>query len=89
MRFKLTLALVVSALVLSGCAGNQELTKPKVAKTYNSISGRVGVDGPILAVKIDDTRLARPQIGVDDEGQQTGGKYAKNRYGKTRYKSAD
>ncbi len=66
MRFKLTLALVVSALVLSGCAENQELTKPKVAKTYNSISGREGVDGPILAVKIDDTRLARPQIGVDD-----------------------
>ncbi|KGA13782.1 hypothetical protein GM50_21540, partial [freshwater metagenome] len=33
--------------------------------TYNSISGRVGSNGPILAVKIDDTYLARPQIGLE------------------------
>ena len=29
----------------------------------NSISGLPGGDGPILAVKIDDTRPAHPQIG--------------------------
>ena len=32
----------------------------------NSISGLPGGDGPILAVKIDDTRPAHPQIGVED-----------------------
>lgn len=33
---------------------------------HNSISGLPGGDGPILAVKIDDTRPAHPQIGVED-----------------------
>lgn len=32
---------------------------------YNSLSGREGTDGEILAVKIDDTVSARPQIGID------------------------
>jgi hypothetical protein len=36
-----------------------------VQPTYNSLSGREGIDGPILAVKIDDTVAARPQIGLD------------------------
>lgn len=34
--------------------------------TYNSLSGRVGEDGRVLAVKIDDTEPARPQIGLAD-----------------------
>jgi len=33
--------------------------------TYNSLSGREGSDGEILAVKIDDSVSARPQIGID------------------------
>jgi len=33
--------------------------------TYNSLSGREGSDGEILAVKIDDSISARPQIGID------------------------
>lgn len=33
--------------------------------SYNSISGRQGEDGPVLVVKIDDTRMAHPQIGVE------------------------
>ena len=33
--------------------------------TYNSISGRVGTDGPVLVVKVDDTTQAHPQIGLD------------------------
>jgi hypothetical protein len=53
-------------LALSSCADNQVKSVTEVEITYNSISGRVGIDGPILAVKIDDTRLARPQIGVED-----------------------
>ena len=34
--------------------------------SINSISGLPGVDGPVLAVKIDDTRQAHPQIGLED-----------------------
>lgn len=34
-------------------------------RIYNSLSGRAGTDGPVLAVKIDDTKAARPQIGLD------------------------
>lgn len=32
----------------------------------NSLSGRIGSDGPILAVKVDDTAAARPQAGLED-----------------------
>lgn len=32
----------------------------------NSLSGRVGIDGPILVVKIDDTPAAHPQVGLED-----------------------
>ena len=33
--------------------------------SYNSLSGREGSDGPILVVKIDDTKMAHPQIGLE------------------------
>jgi hypothetical protein len=36
------------------------------APPENSISGRVGSDGPVLVVKIDDTSMAHPQIGLED-----------------------
>jgi len=36
------------------------------APAENSISGRVGADGPVLVVKIDDTSMAHPQIGLED-----------------------
>jgi len=35
-------------------------------QSTNSISGLPGLDGPVLAVKIDDTREAHPQIGLED-----------------------
>ena len=38
----------------------------KVVELTNSLSGRVGSDGPILAVKIDDTAPAHPQAGLED-----------------------
>ena len=66
MRFKLFASIVISVLVLSSCADDKVKSVTEVEVTYNSISGRVGMDGPILAVKIDDTRLARPQIGLED-----------------------
>ena len=66
MRSKLVLTLVVCSLVFSGCASNEGSTTGEDGNTLNSISGRIGVDGPILAVKIDDTSLARPQIGLEE-----------------------
>ena len=41
---------------------------PILGKTEptNSLSGRIGSDGPILVVKIDDTPPAHPQAGLED-----------------------
>ncbi len=66
MRSKLILTLVLSSLALVGCASDEGSSKSQDEKTFNSISGRIGVDGPILVVKIDDTSLARPQLGLED-----------------------
>ena len=35
-------------------------------KATSVLSGREGVDGRVLAVKIDDTNAAHPQIGLED-----------------------
>lgn len=61
-----------AALVLTGCASITEQPRTTSAKKaakkvveHNLISGREGSNGPILAVKIDDTKQAHPQIGID------------------------
>ena len=55
--------IVLAFIPVSGSSlVNEIFTEP----TYNSLSGREGVDGPILVVKIDDTNAAHPQIGVED-----------------------
>lgn len=64
MRSKFLILIFATAVVLSGCASKEPGSSSKPELTYNSISGRVGSDGPILTVKIDDTRSARPQIGL-------------------------
>jgi hypothetical protein len=51
---------------MTACATPAKNSSTEQEVTYNSISGRVGVDGPILAVKIDDTSAARPQIGLEE-----------------------
>jgi len=66
MRFRLILTLVLTSAVLSACASDISNPDEIDEGTYNSISGRIGSDGPILVVKIDDTRSARPQIGLED-----------------------
>ena len=66
MRSNLVISVTVAVLALSGCASNTSSTSVGVSKTYNSLSGREGSNGPILAVKIDDTSLARPQIGLEE-----------------------
>jgi hypothetical protein len=42
------------------------LESTEVVGPINSLSGRSGNDGPILAVKIDDTAQAHPQAGLED-----------------------
>ena len=65
----LVASIPIFLLVLSGCAARITASPPlpgeTIAPTFNSISGRIGNDGPVLVVKIDDTRQAHPQIGLD------------------------
>ena len=73
---KLVLALVGLVLIavvtgaVFGFAGirdiGQVITKVEKEESRNSISGRIGSDGPILVVKIDDTPAAHPQAGLED-----------------------
>ena len=65
MSSKKALALILLAsTVLTGCSAVSNLLPDK--KATSVLSGRVGVDGPVLAVKIDDTNAAHPQIGLED-----------------------
>ena len=58
-----SLAIVATALFAPN-SGNL-LSSVFKEEVRNSLSGRVGTDGPILVVKIDDTKLAHPQIGIE------------------------
>lgn len=77
MSFKKILAALVGllsiALVVGAAFGfldikgiNQVVTKIAKEESRNSLSGRIGSDGPILVVKIDDTPAAHPQAGLED-----------------------
>ena len=57
---------MVVAAALFSYFSDGEITLPltKEAPILNSLTGLVGADGPLLVVKIDDTRLAHPQIGL-------------------------
>lgn len=50
--------------MLSGCSAVTNLLPDK--KATSVLSGREGMDGQVLAVKIDDTNMAHPQIGIED-----------------------
>ena len=58
-------AIAIIALAFIPTSGPSIIEELFVEPTYNSLSGREGLDGQILAVKIDDTVAARPQIGLD------------------------
>jgi hypothetical protein len=58
-------AIAVIALAFVPTSDQSLIERIFVEPTYNSLSGREGLDGKILAVKIDDTVAARPQIGLD------------------------
>jgi len=72
MRSKTALGLSVLSLLLvvTGCTTlTREIAKPtstpKVIE-YSVLSGREGINGPVLVVKIDDSNPAHPQIGLED-----------------------
>lgn len=58
-------AFFVLVFVLSGCATVKNII-PREEVAVNALSGRPGINGQVLVVKIDDTKSARPQIGVED-----------------------
>jgi hypothetical protein len=55
---------IASTIVLTGCSTVSEFLPEK--KATSVLSGREGIDGQLLAVKIDDTNMAHPQIGLED-----------------------
>ena len=61
---RLILLVFVIACFLTSCAAVSDLLPDK--KATSVLSGREGVDGQLLAVKIDDTNMAHPQIGLED-----------------------
>jgi hypothetical protein len=63
MLFKKSSAIVL-VFALTGCGVVSDLLPAK--KATSVLSGREGVDGQVLAVKIDDTNAAHPQIGLED-----------------------
>lgn len=72
-QIRLSLLLLLALSFVSSCATadqgpstNVKSNSPSPIPTVitNAISGRVGGNNPVLAVKIDDTEPARPQIGL-------------------------
>lgn len=63
------LAIASIGVVLLGIAQLFDIKPPAIISFHsspkNSISGRDGADGPVIAVKIDDTQGARPQAGLE------------------------
>ena len=59
---------LVTVVVLTGCTSLSNTDKPVIPVPIekNVLSGRDGVNGPVLVVKIDDTSSAHPQIGLED-----------------------
>ena len=60
----LTFGLAVS-LALTGCGASSKKSATPSAEELNLLSNLPGGNGPILAVKIDDTPPAHPQINLD------------------------
>lgn len=52
------------SVVLTGCTSITNLLSE--SSTTNALTGKVGGNGPLLVVKIDDTTQAHPQIGLED-----------------------
>jgi hypothetical protein len=63
----LVLAAYIAVLSTAGCASITQSVSNLVSDPVqtNVLSGREGENGPVLVVKIDDTRYARPQVGLE------------------------
>ena len=55
---------VFSILLITGCSVVSKIIPD--APVTNFLSGREGINGPVLVVKVDDTTQAHPQIGLED-----------------------
>ena len=66
-NMKKILAAISILIVLSSCASPSNLVKKVTSKEVerNVLTNLPGINGPILAVKIDDTTPAHPQVGLD------------------------
>jgi len=66
-RAVLILATYLAVLTTAGCASISQTVTQLIADPVqtNVLSGREGENGPVLVVKIDDTRYARPQVGLE------------------------
>lgn len=60
------LSLLLVALALFNPQSMIVRNLPFISNEANSISGLPGSDGPVLVVKIDDTKAAHPQVGLED-----------------------
>lgn len=66
LRHLLTRYLVLSLLLLSGCSAIEEAVDSATKQVeQNVLTGLPGSNRQILAVKIDDTNPAQPQVGVE------------------------
>ena len=66
-RIAIVLATYIALLSTAGCASISEKVTQLISDPVqtNVLSGREGNNGPVLVVKIDDTRAARPQVGLE------------------------
>ncbi len=66
-RSALVLAIYLAVLGTAGCASISKTVTELISDPVqtNVLSGREGENGPVLVVKIDDTRFARPQVGLE------------------------
>lgn len=64
---KIALLVSASVIVLSACASPITAVKNAISKSEptNLLTGLPGSNGPVLAVKIDDTPQAHPQVGLE------------------------
>jgi len=60
-----SLAVAIFALAGCGTSTSSHQTKPVPVPPTNVLTGMPGINGPVLFVKIDDTDVAHPQVGID------------------------
>lgn len=67
MKSRIALLVSLSILVLSACSSPLSVVKRVITKEEptNVLTGLPGINGPVLAVKIDDTPQAHPQVGIE------------------------